>query len=217
MCLLSPEPSALDSLEFIEYEFGTRKFTPPPDVVTVHQVHSALVVSNRGERSRREDADALIENTPGIAIGVKTADCVPVLLADPSSRTVAAVHAGWRGTAASIAQAAVRAMSSEFGTRPEDLRVAIGPAIGPCCFEVGPEVVREFGVIVPSRVHLDLQGINARQLESAGVARKNISILEKCTKCDAAEFHSFRRDRESCGPHDFVDSHTPYPGESVIR
>jgi YfiH family protein len=184
--------------DFIEYDFGTRHATPPPDVVTVHQVHSSQVVFNRGVQSRHDDADALIENTPGIAIGVKTADCVPILLADPSHRAVAAIHAGWRGTAASIVGAAIRSMASEFGTRPEDLRAAIGPCIGPCCYQVGPEVAQEFGVRAPGKVYLDLPALNARQLEAAGVPKPNISTAPVCTRCNP-NYHSFRRDREDAG------------------
>jgi YfiH family protein len=191
-------PDSLRSLAFIEYAFGTRHSAPPLGTVTVHQVHSARVVSNRGKLHREEDADALIENTPGIAIGIKTADCVPILMADPVHRGVAAVHAGWRGTVASIVQAAIRAMADEFGTRPEDLHAAIGPAIGPCCYEVGPEVAGEFGVIA-GQVRLDLPRINARQLAAAGVLETNISIAGACTRCDAGEYHSFRRDREAAG------------------
>jgi copper oxidase (laccase) domain-containing protein len=90
-------------------------------------------------------------------------------------------------------------MLSEFGCRPEDVHAAIGPAIGGCCFEVGPEVAREFGVIATGRVHLDLRAINARQLEAAGIARANISVSSECTKCQAEDYHSFRRDREEAG------------------
>jgi polyphenol oxidase len=190
---------SLDSLPGIEYEFGDRHTTPPPDVVIVHQVHSACVISNRGRPARRDPGDALIENTPGTAIGVKTADCVPILLADPVQRAVAAVHAGWRGTAASIVHAAIRAMGMEFGTRPEDLHAAIGPSIGACCYEVGPDVVREFGVHAPGRVHLDLRAMNAKQLEAAGVLPANIAVSEECTKCRPEKYHSFRHDGEAAG------------------
>jgi polyphenol oxidase len=187
------------SLNFIDYAFGTRHSAPPCGTVTVHQVHSARVVCNRGALHREEDADALIENTPGIAIGIKTADCVPVLLADPVQRAVAAIHAGWRGTAAFIVQAAIRSMAAEFGTRTQDLHATIGPSIGACCYQVGPEVAREFGVIAPWHVHLDLARINISQLAAAGVLAHNISIAGDCTKCKSNEYHSFRRDREASG------------------
>jgi len=190
-------------LNFIDYDFGTRHSTPPTGIVTVHQVHSARVVSNRGvsppAENARIDADAIIENTPGIAIGIRTADCVPVLLADPVRRAVAAIHAGWRGTAACIVQAAIRSMAADFGARPEDIHAAIGPAIGSCCYQVGPEVAREFGVIAPGSVHLDLASINARQLEGAGVLKQNISTVPHCTMCNPDDYHSFRRDRQAAG------------------
>jgi YfiH family protein len=189
---------SLQSLEFIDFHFGTRHSSPPDDVVTLHQVHSTRVVANHGQARRLEDGDGLIENQTGIAIGVKTADCVPVLLADPVRRAVAAIHAGWRGTGGGIVAAAVRAMAAEFGTKASDIHAAIGPSIGVCCYEVGPEVAREFGVIAPGHVHLDLRQLNARQLEAAGVRGEKISISSDCTRC-MAEYHSFRRDREAAG------------------
>lgn len=200
---MSPQlsSSSLDSLDFIQYDFGTRFSPLPPNLVTVHQVHSARVIVNRGQPTRQdEDADALVDNTPGLALGVKTADCVPVLLADPIKRSIAAIHAGWRGTAQQIVPAAIRSMAAEFGTRAADLRAAIGPSISRCCYEVGPEVAREFGIDGEERVHLDLREINSRQLQAAGVPLGNISVSDACTMCDATKiYHSFRRDRESAG------------------
>jgi YfiH family protein len=194
---------SLSSLDFIEFGFGTRESSAPAGVVTVHQVHSARVVSNRGLPPRaddaRPDADALIENTPGVTIGVRTADCVPVLLADPVTRSVAAIHAGWKGTAAGIVPAAIRWMAREFETRAEDIRAAIGPSIGPCCYEVRPEVAKEFDVTTRHHVQLDLAAANARQLAQAGVLTENISISGDCTKCHPDIYHSFRRDREAAG------------------
>jgi YfiH family protein len=190
---------SLSSLDFIEHDFGTRHSDTPTDVVTVHQIHSARVVSNRSMPRRQEDADALIENTPGIAIGIKTADCVPVLLADPVRRAVAAIHAGWRGTAGYIVQAAIQSMAAEFGTQAKDLHAAIGPCIGPCCYEVGPEVATEFGVVATGHVHLDLATVNARQLVAAGVLAHNISTSRDCTRCQPDVYHSFRRDRDAAG------------------
>jgi YfiH family protein len=186
------------NLPFVEYHFGTRDSKPPEGVVTVHQVHSARVLTS-GEAAGRPDADALITGTPGVAIGVKTADCVPVLLADPVHRAVAAVHAGWRGTAASIVQAAIRRMAQEYGTRPEDLHAMIGPSIGACCYEVGPEVAAEFGIRILSRVRLDLWQLNRKQLEAAGLNPANIELLEECTRCDAERYHSYRRDGAAAG------------------
>ena len=194
---------SLASLNFIEFDFGTRNSVYPDGIVTVHQVHSTLVRVNHGQpafpHDQRPDFDALIENTPGVAVGVRTADCVPVLLADPVKKVVAAIHAGWRGTAGQIVPAALQAMHAEFGTRAAGVHAAIGPSIGVCCYQVGPEVVREFGVTTPGKVHLDLRIINAKQLEAAGVSRENVSISEDCTMCSNGKYHSFRRDREASG------------------
>ncbi len=143
------------------------------------------------------EGDALLENTPGSVVAVKTADCIPLLLVDDANRAVAAVHAGWRGTVAQIAQRAVDAMRSRFGTQPEHLHVAIGPGIGNCCFEVGPEVAEQFGRV--GRVHIDLAEENRRQLLEAGVTPARIYASNLCTMCGAGEFHSFRRDRERAG------------------
>ncbi len=199
---MSPNLSfpALDFLDFILYDFGTIQATPPGDIVTVRQVHSARVISNCGQPTRQaEDADALIDNTPGIALGIKTADCVPVLLADPINRAIAAIHAGWRGTAGQIVPVAIHSMAAEFGTRPVDLHAAVGPSIGSCCFEVGPEVVSEFGIHSAHRLHLDLRAINSRQLEAAAVLRENISVSADCTVRQAQIYHWRSRERDAAG------------------
>jgi YfiH family protein len=190
---------SLDSLDFLAYDFGTRNSVVPADVVTVHQIHSASIIVNGGAPTRQhQNADALIDNTPGIALGVKTADCVPVLLADPVHRAIAAIHAGWRGTAQQIVPEAIRSMAQAFGTRPRDLRAAIGPSIGACCYEVGAEVASEFGVHSPGRVHLNLRSINRQQLRAAGVPESSISVSADCTMCDP-KYHSFRRDAQAAG------------------
>ena len=128
---------------------------------------------------------------------MKTADCIPLLLVDPGHRAVAAVHAGWRGTVAGIARSAVAALGAQFGSRTGDLRAAIGPAIGKCCYEVGPEVAARFGV--DGRAHIDLAETVRRQLEAAGVGGQRIYMSGLCTQCRAGEFHSFRRDGAAAG------------------
>jgi YfiH family protein len=130
-------------------------------------------------------------------VAVKTADCVPLLLVDPRHRAVAAVHAGWRGTVAGIAQRAVAALGTQFGVRAGDLHAAIGPAIGKCCYEVGAEVAAQFGL--NGRAHIDLAEEVRRQLEAAGVGVQRIYVAGLCTKCRADEFHSFRRDGAAAG------------------
>ncbi|HEV2444829.1 MAG TPA: polyphenol oxidase family protein, partial [Candidatus Sulfopaludibacter sp.] len=129
-------------------------------------------------------------------------DCIPILLVDESRRAVAAVHAGWRGTAARIAARAVDAMRLRFGSRPEDLHAAIGPGIGPCCYEVGAEVAAQFGI--EGRAHLDLPAINRAQLEEIGIRDSRIYVSSLCTMC-REEFYSFRRDKQAAGRmHSFV-------------
>jgi YfiH family protein len=177
------------------------------------QVHGATVARVRpGDDPAavaRIEADALITDAPGVTLGVFVADCIPALIADPRTGAVAAVHAGWRGTVAGVLPAVVGALSRVFASRPADLRVALGPAIGPCCFEVGGEVVEavrgvlgaEAGpVVLPSprgaagKWHVDLKATNRVLLERAGVDPEAIESGPECTHCDRARFFSYRRD-----------------------
>ena len=190
----------LEALPWLIHGFGTRHADIPrrfAQLATVKQIHSADCVCAEGRTGVLAQADALLENTPGSVIAVKTADCLPILLVDPPHRAVAAVHAGWRGTAARIAPAAIGAMRERFGTDPVDLHAAIGPGIGKCCYEVGPEVMAQFGG--QGRGHLDLEAENVRQLVESGVTRQRIYASHLCTMCGRDEFHSFRRDREAAG------------------
>ena len=186
----------LDAFPWLLHGFGTRDSVLPPVLATVKQIHSAKCVAAEGRSGVLAEADAIIENTPGSLIAVKTADCMPILLVDERRRAVAAVHAGWRGTAAQIVKAAVGAMAQRFGTAAEDLHAAIGPGIGVCCYEVGPEVMAQFAG--QGRGHLDLEAENRRQLEESGVTARRIYASHLCTMC-REEFHSFRRDREAAG------------------
>jgi len=192
--------SELDQFAWLEHGFGTRDADVPSlvgNLTTVKQVHSAICVLAEGPARRLGDADALLENRPGWAVAIKTADCMPILLVDPRRRAVAAVHAGWRGTVAQIARHAVEAMGQHFGTKPEDLHAAIGPGIGKCCYEVGPEVAQQFGET--GRAHIDLTAANRQQLVEAGVPPDHVYAVQLCTMCLDAEFHSYRRDREAAG------------------
>jgi YfiH family protein len=192
--------SELDSLDWLVHGFGTRLADIPAlfaNLATVKQIHSADCVSAGGRTGVLGPGDAVLENTPGAVVAVKTADCLPLLLADERNHAVAAVHAGWRGTVAGVAVRAVDAMAREFGTRAADLHAAIGPGIGKCCYQVGPEVAAHFGE--SGRAHIDLAEANRRQLVKRGVAAGRIYVANLCTRCLAEDFHSFRRDKESAG------------------
>jgi YfiH family protein len=136
-------------------------------------------------------------NTPGSYLTIRTADCIPILLVDERLRAVAAVHAGWRGTAQGIAGVAVRALGERFQSRPQDLLAAIGPGICGKCYEVGPEVASQFGLA--GRVKLDLTEVNRRQLMDAGLDSSRIFANAPCTFCCPGEFHSWRRDHVKTG------------------
>jgi YfiH family protein len=190
----------LDAFPWLVHGFGTRAADIRgmfPNLATVKQVHSGRCVSGGGRAGVLGEGDALLENVPGAVVAVKTADCLPILLVDERYRAIASVHAGWRGTVARIAQRAVSAMHETFGTEPANLRAAIGPGIGACCYEVGPEVAAQFGV--HGRTHLDLPETNRWQLVETGVPPERIYLLGLCTRCQPADFHSFRRDKEAAG------------------
>jgi YfiH family protein len=152
-----------------------------------------------------EGADGLVTADQSVVLAVHVADCVPLLLADPRRRVVAAVHAGWRGTAAGVSIAAVTVMAERVGCRPEDLRAAIGPCIGACHYEVDEPVVAALqrwswrdAVLTPNargRWQLDLREATRRQLIEAGVPAIQIETLDWCTFEHPELFYSYRRDR----------------------
>jgi YfiH family protein len=190
----------LDALPWLLHGFGTRLADIPArfaQLATLKQIHSSSCVAAEGRTGILGEGDALLENQPGSVVAVKTADCIPILLVDERRRAVAAVHAGWRGTVARIAAAAVAALGRRFDTRAEDLHAAIGPGIGKCCYEVGAEVAAQFGG--QGRGHIDLAAANCRQLTEAGVTPERIYASNLCTMCRAEEFHSFRRDQDAAG------------------
>jgi polyphenol oxidase len=189
----------LSQLPWLRHGFGTRlssNWPPSNGLAFAKQIHSDRVLKV-GSPGPQGDGDALISNRPGLALTIRTADCLPILMADPKHRAVAAIHAGWRGVVSKIAPKTVEAMTQEFGTRPGDLIVAIGPGIGPCCFEVGPEVAVQFGLA--GRTKVDLVSTVCQQLGRNGVEQEQISIAGLCSYCDSQLFESYRRDREAAG------------------
>jgi hypothetical protein len=154
----------------------------------------------------RQEGDAVGTSLRGIALGIATADCVPVLMADTGGRSVAAAHAGWRGTSEGVVRRTVEAMTAEAGIGVEQITVAIGPHIGVCCMEVGEEVFEWFAdpEIFERRAewprpHLSLAKANRKQLIASGVADDRIEVSTLCTRCHSDLFHSYRRDGESAG------------------
>ena len=170
---------------------------------SLEQVHSnELVVACAAEAADRPAADGLLTNLPGRLLSIRTADCFAILLADHKTGAVAAVHAGWRGTAGRIASRAVERMVVEFGCRPEGIEALIGPGIALCCFEVGPETAVRFDsrfVRAGEKPHVDLSGANHAQLLEAGLEPRNIHGIDQCSHCESEPFFSHRREGASAG------------------
>jgi YfiH family protein len=192
------QSSLFADLPWVIHGFGSRDSENwHPDYTNVKQIHSERVIIADGRRGCLEPGDALVTSEPGNWIGIRTADCVPILIADPEQRVVAAIHAGWRGTVASIATHSVQMLTQQFGSDPGKLLVAVGPAIGPCCFEVGPEVAQQFHSVART---IDLPEVNREKLISAGVHPDRIDVMRLCTVCTGpSQFHSYRRDKEYSG------------------
>lgn len=195
--------------EFIwqKHGFGTREANPETNII-LKQVHSSTVYNVNGWRNqyRQREGDAMITDQPSKSIGIRTADCVPILLLDCQHRAVAAIHAGWRGTAGEIMKHTIESMARDFATAPEDVYAAMGPCIRGCCYEVGEEVAGRFHAWFPEwkfedeMTHkLDLAEANRRQMQAAGVKPERIFDCELCTACQSGQFFSFRREPENPG------------------
>jgi len=195
----------------------------PYYVVQPHQVHGIEireVTDPMTTREQLEGVDALVTNVPGVAISVRTADCIPVLLYDPVHKAIAAVHAGWRGTVQRISQKVISEMQRRYGTDAADLLAVIGPGIGPESFQVGQEVADAFleagfpmgqilqdcGPKAPTAdnpmnggLHIDLWLANQLLLEQSGVKSQNIQVAGICTYQNNDRFYSARREGTKCG------------------
>ncbi|MBI1874928.1 MAG: peptidoglycan editing factor PgeF [Acidobacteria bacterium] len=189
-----------------------------PRLLRVRQVHGTACACVNGPGSiwpsdERPEADAMIATRTDVALAVQMADCVPVLMADCQRRAVAAVHAGWRGAAAAIVESVVHRLRSEQRVDPANLVAAVGPSIGPCCYEVGQAVRERFHArlgeavdrwFVPgsrgsSRPHLDLWNATRDQLISAGIPAEQIFVAALCTACHLDIFHSYRKEGDRTG------------------
>lgn len=179
-----------------------------------NQVHGSVVRVIRGDEdpfvTRDEDADALVTKARGVAIGVRVADCLPLLLADPTAGVVGAVHAGWRGVASEITSVAIDEMV-KLGASTENLVASIGPHIRACCFEVGDEVVEALSKVAHGAIfvetnhgpkpHVVLANLVRAQLEARGLSAASIDDVPGCTSCDSERFFSHRRDKGKTGRH----------------
>lgn len=190
--------------------FGTRGCAPPPGLQRPRQVHGADVWIADPAAQTAPEADAVLTGEPGRAVGVLTADCVPVLLAAEGTPWVAAVHAGWRGLARGVILAAVERLCACAGDAA--WRAVIGPRIGPCCYEVDAPVIdalrQRFDDALDDAIHvsrprhhwLDLGALAREALLRAGLAAPDVALLpDACTRCDPLRFDSYRRDGPRAG------------------
>jgi hypothetical protein len=197
-----------EELEGLIAAFGTRAQCAPANAVTVRQVHGRGVVvcddTGPGHHGATE-GDALVATRRGVVVAVKTADCVPILLSSSSPRSArrwaAAVHAGWRGAVGGVVEAAIADAESR-GHAASALHAAIGPSIGPCCYEVGEDVASHFRhldlpVIDGAKPRLDLPDIASELLRRAGLAPGNVVLCAPCTRCHPELYESYR----ASGPH----------------
>lgn len=188
---------------WLEHGFETRHGQMPQDgfqLASLKQIHSGIVVAPPDAPGECGEGDALVTQRAGQLIAIRTADCVPVLLVDPETRAVAAIHAGWRGVVGEVIPNAIGQMRRNYETKPDALLAAIGPCIQLDAFEVGPEVAIEFRQLFPERddldtkCHIDLAEACRRQLLTAGLADEHIFDSEQCTLSTPELYHSYRRD-----------------------
>ena len=180
-------------------------------IVTMKQLHGENVIEVKDKNLKEAgEADGMYTDESEVYLGVLTADCVPILFVVPAGRLVAAVHAGWRGTLAGIALKTTRILSERYGVEPGAFEVALGPAIGACCYEVKEDVWRPlrekwgkpanpFVQTRNGKTFVDLKGLNGAILKNAGVPMNQIHQLGPCTSCTPEEFFSYRRERKETG------------------
>jgi YfiH family protein len=188
----------------------------PASVRLIRQVHGRAVAVARGGQEApadRPEADIIISDDSSVAVGVRVADCAPILLADRTRGVVGAAHAGWRGAMQGVATTAVQAMREMFAAEPANLIAAVGASLGPCCGEMGPEVVEAFRAAghpaadlsrwfeagPRGRPHFDLWRINRDQLALAGIPAGSIYVAGVCSRCRPDIFHSYRAAGASAG------------------
>jgi len=161
------------------------------------------VVKYASSPQRYPDCDGLVTDVFGVCLGISVADCVPVLMLDTERNAIAAIHAGWRGTAGKIVQRGLKLMIDQFGCKPEHMVAYIGPCANECCYSVGREVAAKFPAAFvrgkEEKYLVNLKAANQTQLLEMGVERHAIEVSPRCTICEADLFHSYRRDKDHSG------------------
>jgi hypothetical protein len=193
-----------------EHGFGVRGAPEPSALARPRQVHGTAVARARGDGAELGEADAVWSDAPGAAVGIVTADCVPILLAGDGARVAAAIHAGWRGLADGVIAATLDALG-EAGVPPASLVAVVGPCIGLCCYEVDEPVLARlrarFGAALDAHVvetraghaRVDLGGLAQRELATSIPPAAVAALPDACTRCDERRFESYRRDGERAG------------------
>ena len=215
----------LHAVPGVRHGFATRRGrlqdVAPAPAARLRQVHGAEVLAlpqdadarnpfYRTTVEERPPADALMSDAPGATVAIAVADCLPLLFADRRARAVAAVHAGWRGLVAGVIENTVAALESQYGVAPNNLVVGIGPAIGPCCFEVGPEVIEAFALCgyeaearvsghPDARPYANLGAVAAAILGRLEVPDDNVAHAAVCTVCNSDWLWSYRAEGEAAG------------------
>ncbi len=190
----------LNVLENRERFFGALKIGL--DELAIPRQVQGGVVQRVYTQGGYDSCDGLITDSKGVFLTISTADCLPVFLFDSVTKSIGAVHAGWRGSEMNIVSRAIRMMREEFGTSPADLISYIAPAAGVCCYEVGEDVAKRFShefLVRNPKLHLNLKEHAKTLMLNAGVSKENIEVSEYCTICNANLFHSHRRDKEKSG------------------
>ena len=190
---------------------------PLDNFTTARQVHggNVVTVTKPGGAFHHGTAiaetDAMVTNVPNICLMVLQADCVPMLFFDAEKKVIGATHAGWKGTLSKIAQNTVRVLQERFNCLPKDIYVGIGPSIGPCCYEVGAEIISKVknssdvykgyisAMISENKGYFNLWEANKRQLIQMGVPEKNVEVAQICTRCNHDQFFSYRHQQKETG------------------
>ncbi len=174
-----------------------------PEQIAIPQQRHTATVRTITRPGTYEVCDALVTDTPGIALTVTVADCAPVFLFDTRKKAVACVHAGWRGTEQRIVEKTIEVLVKQFGSNPRDILAWIGPCAGVCCYEVGEDVAKKFDARYLNRrdgkIYLNVGKSNEDQLRGAGVPERNTEAIGDCTICGKDLYHSYRRDRDKSG------------------